>query len=216
MFEKFTERARRVMGHSRAEAQRLGSEFIGTEHMLLGILHEGGGLAARVLYHLDAGYKRARQQIEMIVAPRASPDFALGQLPFSPSSKRAIELASEASMALGHDLIGTEHLLIGLVDATEGTAAKVLTNLGLGLDDVRRKVLEAIGEPDPPATVREATWSDRTRSVVQQAASEAVAMRSSRIEPEHLILAILGRGGPLSDLLAKRGVQAGDVRSIIK
>ncbi|HKS16554.1 MAG TPA: Clp protease N-terminal domain-containing protein, partial [Planctomycetota bacterium] len=167
MFEKFTERARRVMGLSRQEAQRLGSEFIGTEHMLLGILQEGEGIAAKVLKNLEADYKRVRQQIEILVPRPGSSNCDLGQLPFSPRSRKAIELAAEASLELGHEVIGTEHLLIGIVGESEGFAAQVLANLGLRLDDVRRMVLEVLGAPDTSAlVVRKAPLSDRTRRVV--------------------------------------------------
>ena len=216
MFEKFTERARRVMGFSRQEAQRLGSEFIGTEHMLLGILQEGNGLGARVLRSYQADYKSVRQQIEILVPPAGNSNLALGQLPFSPKSKRAIELASDASLELGHDVIGTEHLLIGLVDVTEGIAAKALTKLGLSLDEVRHKVLEAIGEPDPAtAAVREMPWSGRTKDVVWRAAGEANRMDFQIVEPEHLLLAILAENGPAAGLLIRSGITAEAIRGII-
>ncbi|HKS16066.1 MAG TPA: ATP-dependent Clp protease ATP-binding subunit [Planctomycetota bacterium] len=145
MFEKFTERARKVMGLARQEAQRLNSEFIGTEHILLGIIQEGGGVAAKVLKNLQVDLKRIRQEIEKLITPSTSPTVTLGQLPFSPRAKRVIELASEAASQLGHDVIGTEHLLLGLLKENEGIAAQVLTNLGLKLDEVRDMVLEVLG-----------------------------------------------------------------------
>ncbi len=145
MFEKFTERARKVMSLARQEAQRLNSEFIGTEHVLLGIIQEGGGVAAKVLKNLSVDLKRIRQEIEKLITPSASPTVTLGQLPFSPRAKRVIELSGEAASQLGHDVIGTEHLLLGLLKENEGIAAQVLTNLGLKLDDVRDMVLEVLG-----------------------------------------------------------------------
>jgi ATP-dependent Clp protease ATP-binding subunit ClpC len=145
MFEKFTERARKVMSLARQEAQRLNSEFIGTEHILLGIIQEGGGVAAKVLKNLNVDLKRIRQEIEKLITPSASPTVTLGQLPFSPRAKRVIELAGEAASQLGHDVIGTEHLLLGLLKENEGIAAQVLTNLGLKLDEVRDMVLEVLG-----------------------------------------------------------------------
>lgn len=145
MFEKFTERARKVMNYSRQEAQRLNSEFIGTEHMLLGIIDEGGGVAAKVLKNLNIDLKRVRQEIEKLITPSTSPTVTLGQLPFSPRAKRVIELAGEAASMLGHDIIGTEHLLLGLLKENEGIAAQVLINLGLKLDEVRDMVLEVLG-----------------------------------------------------------------------
>jgi ATP-dependent Clp protease ATP-binding subunit ClpC len=145
MFEKFTERARKVMSLARQEAQRLNSEFIGTEHILLGIIQEGGGVAAKVLKNLNVDLKRIRQEIEKLITPSTSPTVTLGQLPFSPRAKRVIELAGEAASGLGHDVIGTEHLLLGLLKENEGIAAQVLTNLGLKLDEVRDMVLEVLG-----------------------------------------------------------------------
>ncbi|HYE98829.1 MAG TPA: Clp protease N-terminal domain-containing protein, partial [Planctomycetota bacterium] len=145
MFEKFTERARKVMSLARQEAQRLNSEFIGTEHILLGIIQEGGGVAAKVLKNLNVDLKRIRQEIEKLITPSTSPTVTLGQLPFSPRAKRVIELAGEAASSLGHDVIGTEHLLLGLLKENEGIAAQVLTNLGLKLDEVRNMVLEVLG-----------------------------------------------------------------------
>jgi ATP-dependent Clp protease ATP-binding subunit ClpA len=216
MFERFTVRARRVMGLSRQEAQRLGSEFIGTEHILLGILQEGDSLAARVLRSFQVDYKSVRLQIEKIVTPSEPPKFTLGQIPFSPHSKRAIELAAEAAVELRHDVIGAEHLLIGLVEETEGIAAKALANLGLRLDDVRGKVLEALQLPDPGAAVfQEASWSVRTRLVVQEAAGEVRMMRSPTVEPEHLLLAILAEKGPAAGLLTRSGITVEAIRGII-
>src|SRR5579862_598647 len=145
MFEKITERARKVMSLARQEAQRLNSEFIGTEHILLGIIQEGGGVAAKVLKNLTVDLKRIRQEIEKLITPSTSPTVTLGQLPFSPRAKRVIELAGEAASQLGHDVIGTEHLLLGLLKENEGIAAQVLTNLGLKLDEVRDMVLEVLG-----------------------------------------------------------------------
>lgn len=145
MFEKFTERARKVMSISRQEAQRLNSEFIGTEHMLLGIIDEGGGVAAKALKKLKVDLKRVRQEIEKLITPSTSPVVTIGQLPFSPRAKRVMELAGEASSVLGRDYLGTEHLLLGLIKENEGIAAQVLINLGLKLDEVRDAILEILG-----------------------------------------------------------------------
>ncbi len=149
MFEKFTERARKVMSLARQEAQRLNSEFIGTEHILLGVIQEGGGVAAKVLKQMNVDLKRIRQEIEKLITPSTSPTVTLGQLPFSPRAKRVIELAGETAGQLGHDVIGTEHLLLGLLKENEGIAAQVLTNLGLRLDEVRDTVLEVLGADVP-------------------------------------------------------------------
>src|SRR6185503_18844582 len=113
MFERFTERARKAMSLSRQEAQRLNSEFIGTEHILLGIIQEGGGVAAKVLKNFKVDLRQVRLEIERLIIPSTSPTVTLGQMPFSPRAKRVTELASEAANLLDHDVIGTEHLLLG-------------------------------------------------------------------------------------------------------
>jgi ATP-dependent Clp protease ATP-binding subunit ClpC len=143
MFEKFTERARKVMSLSRHEAQRLNQEFIGTEHVLLGIAQEGGGVAAKVLALLGIGLPRIRAEVEKLVAPNPEPPKYAGQIPFSPRCKRVIELSGEAASQLGQDCVGTEHLLIGLIKENEGIGAQVLHgSLGLRLDTVVAKVKE--------------------------------------------------------------------------
>lgn len=145
MFEKFTERARKVMSLGRQEAQRLNSEFIGTEHMLLGIVQEGGGLAARVLKGMNVSLDRLKEQVEKLLPPSTSPVRTLGQLPFSPRAKHVIELAGDTASQLGHDVIGTEHLLLGLLKEQEGIAAQVLIGLGLKTDEVLDTVLSTFG-----------------------------------------------------------------------
>jgi ATP-dependent Clp protease ATP-binding subunit ClpA len=145
MFERFTERARKVMSLARQEAQRLNSEFIGTEHILLGIIQEGGGVAAKVLKLLKVDVKQTIQEVEKLITPSTSPTVTLGQLPFSPRAKRVFELAGEVMSQLGNDVIGTEHLLLGLLKENEGIAAQVLINMGLKLDQVRDATLEILG-----------------------------------------------------------------------
>jgi ATP-dependent Clp protease ATP-binding subunit ClpC len=150
MFEKFTERARKVMSLSRQESQRRNADFIGTEHILLGIVKEGAGVAVKVFKNLGITEEAIVKEVEAIVTPSTSPTATLGQLPFSPRSKRVIELAGEAASQLGSDVIGTEHLLLGLIKENEGIAAQVLTNLGMKLDLTRDMVLQ-ITAPPPPA-----------------------------------------------------------------
>ena len=146
MFEKFTDRAKKVISIARQEAQRLNSEFIGTEHILLGIMQEGGGVAAKVIRALSIDSKKIRQEIEKLIVPAPSP-VVLGQLPFSPRAKRVIELANDIASQYGHDVVGTEHLLLGLLKEEEGIAAQVLANQGFKLDQVQDMILEIIGAP---------------------------------------------------------------------
>jgi ATP-dependent Clp protease ATP-binding subunit ClpA len=142
MFEKFTERARKVMSLARQEAQRSNTEFIGSEHILLAIMNEGGGVAAKVLTKFRVDTKSVRTEVEKMVTPSTTPIMTLGQLPFSPRAKRVIELAGEASSRLQVDWIGTGQLLIGLIQEFEGIAAQVMTKLGIDLVRLEQTVSE--------------------------------------------------------------------------
>ena len=144
MFDRFTDRARKVMGLARQEAQRFNHQYIGTEHILLGLIQEGSGVAANVLRNLDVDPERIRQEVEKIVQDGPTM-VTMGQLPFTPRAKKVLELASEEASNLRHNYIGTEHLLLGLIRENEGVAAQVLMNLGLKLEDVREEVLELLG-----------------------------------------------------------------------
>src|SRR5688572_6239814 len=144
MFDRFTDRARKVMGLAKAEAQRLNHEYIGTEHVLLGLVQEGSGVAANVLKNMNIDLKRIRAEIEKIV--KGSPTMVTqGNLPFTPRAKKVLELAVEEASNLGHNYIGTEHLLLGLIKENEGIAARVLLNLGVKLEEVREEILEFLG-----------------------------------------------------------------------
>ncbi|MEE2712923.1 MAG: ATP-dependent Clp protease ATP-binding subunit [Planctomycetota bacterium] len=148
MFDRFTDRARKVMGLARQEAQRLNHEYIGTEHILLGLVQEGSGVAANVLKNLDIDLKKIRQEVEKIV--KTGPSMVtMGQLPFTPRAKKVLELALEEASNLGHNYIGTEHILLGLIKEQDGKAAKVLQNLGVKLDTVREEVLDFLGAELP-------------------------------------------------------------------
>src|SRR5688572_8132309 len=151
MFERFTDRARKVMALANQEAQRFNHEYIGTEHILLGLVQEGSGIAAKVLRNLDVDLKKIRLEVEKLI-PHGPPTVTMGQLPFTPRAKRVLELAQEEATALGHDYIGTEHLVLGLLKENEGVAAQVLINLGLKLEDVREEVLEVLNVDMPHDT----------------------------------------------------------------
>ena len=151
MFAKFTEDAENVMSLAREEAQRLKCDFIGTEHILVGIIEQGSGAAAKLLIDLNVNLNRTREEIARLVMPAQSPPQPLGEIPFSPRVKRTIELALEAAIRFGCEVIDTEHLLLALLKDNEGVAAKVLTNLGLTLQEVRDLVLEVLGAADTQA-----------------------------------------------------------------
>ena len=144
MFERFTDRARKVMALANQEAQRFNHEYIGTEHILLGLVKEGSGVGANVLKNLDVDIKKLRLEVEKLV--KSGPDMvSMGKLPHTPRAKKVIEFAIEEARSLNHNYIGTEHLLLGLLRETEGVAAQVLMNLGLKLEDVRQEVLNLLG-----------------------------------------------------------------------
>lgn len=144
MFERFTDRARKVMALANQEAQRFNHEYIGTEHILLGLVKEGSGVGATVLKNLDVDIKKLRLEVEKLV--KSGPDMVtMGKLPHTPRAKKVIEYAIEEARSLNHNYVGTEHLLLGLLRESEGIAAQVLMNLGLRLDDVRQEVLNLLG-----------------------------------------------------------------------
>ncbi|MHC5211978.1 MAG: ATP-dependent Clp protease ATP-binding subunit [Planctomycetota bacterium] len=146
MFDRFTDRARKVMNLAKSEAQRLNHEYIGTEHILLGLVQEGSGVAANVLRNMGIDLKRIRAEIEKLVKG-SSTMVPMGNLPFTPRAKKVLELSLEEASQLGHNYIGTEHLLLGLIKESEGIAARVLTNLGVKLEQVREEVLDFLGAP---------------------------------------------------------------------
>ncbi len=144
MYERFTDRARKVMQLANQEAQRFNHEYIGTEHVLLGLVKEGSGVAANVLKNLDVDLRKIRLEVEKIV--QSGPDMVtMGKLPQTPRAKKVIEYAMEEARNLNHNYVGTEHLLLGLLREQEGVAAQVLMNLGLKLEDVREEVLNLLG-----------------------------------------------------------------------
>jgi len=144
MFDRFTDRAKKVMSLARQEAQKFNHEYIGTEHILLGLVQEGNGVAASVLQKMGVDLEKIRQEVEKIV--KSGPSMAtMSNLPFTPRAKKVLELAMEEASQLGHNYIGTEHLLLGLIKENEGIAAQVLLNLRVKLEDVRNQVLEFLG-----------------------------------------------------------------------
>jgi len=148
MFNRFTERARKVIVLAKEEAKRFNHDYIGTEHILLGLIREGEGVAATVLQKLGLNLQNIRLEIEKLVQPGPATQI-LGDIPFTPRAKKALELAAEEARALGHNYIGTEHILLGLIREGEGVASQVLMNLGLDLETVRNEVMEILGSSIP-------------------------------------------------------------------
>ena len=145
MFERFTDRARLVVVRAQEEARRLDHNYIGTEHVLLALTHESmGGVAAKVLESLGIGLEAVRQRVEEVTGRgQQAPS---GHIPFTPQSKKVLELALQESRALGHNYIGTEHILLGVIRAGDGVAARVLSGLGADLDAAREQVIRLLDE----------------------------------------------------------------------
>jgi ATP-dependent Clp protease ATP-binding subunit ClpC len=153
MYERFTDRARKVMQLANQEAQRFNHEYIGTEHILLGLVKEGSGVAANVLKNLDIDLRKIRLEVEKIVQTGPGGEqVVMGKLPHTPRAKKVIEYSVEEARNLNHNYVGTEHLLLGLLREQEGVAAQVLMNLGLKLEDVREEVLNLLGHNMPDST----------------------------------------------------------------
>jgi ATP-dependent Clp protease ATP-binding subunit ClpC len=142
MFERFTDRARRVVVLAQEEARMLNHNYIGTEHILLGLIHEGEGVAAKALESLGISLDAVRQQVEEIIGQgQQAPS---GHIPFTPRAKKVLELADRETRALGHAYVGTEHILLGLIREGDGVAAQVLVNLGADLNRVRQQVIQLV------------------------------------------------------------------------
>lgn len=192
MFERFTDRARKVMALANQEAQRFNHEYIGTEHILLGLVKEGSGVAANVLKNMDIDLKKLRLGIEKLV--KSGPDMVtMGKLPQTPRAKKVIEHAIEEARALNHNYVGTEHILLGLLRETEGIAAQVLMNLGLKLEDVRQEVLNLLG-----AGLEDNSYPSMGMKVNPSVPSSAQAARAKSKTP-----ALDSFGRDLTELAAK-------------
>jgi ATP-dependent Clp protease ATP-binding subunit ClpC len=149
MYAQFTDRALRVMQLAQQEATRFNHEYIGPEHILLGLVKEGSGVAANALKNLDVHLDKIRLELEKIV--KANPEMvACSRLPHTPRAKKVIEFATEEARSLNHNYVGTEHLLLGLLRVQEGVAAQVLLNLGVKAEDVREEILNLLGHYTRP------------------------------------------------------------------
>ena len=220
MYERFTDRARKVMQLANQEAQRFNHEYIGTEHILLGLVKEGSGVAANVLKNLDVDLRKIRLEVEKIV--QSGPDMVtMGKLPQTPRAKKVIEYAMEEARNLNHNYVGTEHLLLGLLREQEGVAAQVLMNLSLKLEDVREEVLNLLGhglEGEEAAAASSSRSSGKSKSktpaldsfgrdlteLAKQGKLDPVIGRSDEIERVTQILCRRQKNNPV--LLGEAGV----------
>jgi ATP-dependent Clp protease ATP-binding subunit ClpC len=215
VFDRLTERACRVLDLAHREAQRFHHDYIGTEHILLGLVELRSGVATAVLEDLDVDLKKIRKEVEKRVST-GTPMVTMGQLPFTPRAKRVLELSLEEASNLGHTDIGTEHLLLGLIREGEGIAAQVLRNVEVKVEDVRTRVLAILdANPSAPSRRRETetpapgdpVFSARSQAILRGAWVEAQRRGRRRADPEDLLLEVL-RDASLSALLADAGVDA--------
>ena len=181
IFERFTERARRVMELAQEEAARLRHNVIGTEHLLLGLVAEGEGIAAKALESLGINLARVRSKVEEIIG--VGDAVPLGQIPFTPRAKRVLELAIDEGHNLGHNYVGTEHILLGLIREGEGVAAQVLKNLGADLEKVRKEVVNLLGGNNNIPAYAGGGGTRRTPTLDQFGRDLTLLAREGKLDP---------------------------------
>jgi ATP-dependent Clp protease ATP-binding subunit ClpC len=180
-FDKFTDRARKVLTLAQDEAQRFNHNYIGTEHLLLGLVREGEGVAARVLENMNVELAKVRTAVEFIIGRGDRP--VVGEVGLTPRAKRVIELAIDEARRLGHNYIGTEHLLLGLVREGEGIAAGVLESLGVNLDKVRHEVIRVLSQSTSVGPTQETKRSSKTPTVDALGINLTDAARAGKLDP---------------------------------
>jgi ATP-dependent Clp protease ATP-binding subunit ClpC len=191
MFERFTDRARRVVVLAQEEARMLNHNYIGTEHILLGLIHEGEGVAAKALESLGIALEGVRQQVEEIIGQgQQAPS---GHIPFTPRAKKVLELSLREALQLGHNYIGTEHILLGLIREGEGVAAQVLVKLGADLNRVRQQVLQLLSgyqgkEPTESGSGRGEGTPSSSLVLDQFGRNLTASAREGKLDP------VIGRG----------------------
>jgi ATP-dependent Clp protease ATP-binding subunit ClpC len=160
VFERFTERAKQVVVLAQDEARALSHNYIGTEHILLGLLREEEGLAARVLESLDITVEEVRAQVARIIGPGDEP-IVSGQIPFTPRAKKVLELSLREALSLKHNYIGTEHILLGLVRENEGVAARILLDFDADAEKIRNEIMRVLSGPGGPGLMHTETVQHR-------------------------------------------------------
>ncbi len=232
-FEKFTERARKVFSLAQEEAQRLNLNYIGTEHLLLGLVREGDGIAARVLTNLGVQLPEVRQAVIDIIGEGKGE--VTGDPGLTPRAKKVIELSMDEARRLNNHYIGTEHLLLGLIREGEGVAAITLEKMGVSLEKVRGQVMQVVSQSQsyqqsPPRKPAEpvtgpamstnemmGTFTERARKVFELAHEEAARFNHNYIGTEHLLLGLVREeDGIAGRVLANLGVQLTKVRSAVE
>ena len=216
MFERFTDRARRVVVLAQEEARMLNHNYIGTEHILLGLIHEGEGVAAKSLESMGISLEAVRAQVEEIIGQgKQAPS---GHIPFTPRAKKVLQLSLREALQLGHNYIGTEHILLGLIREGEGVAAQVLVKLGADLNRVRQQVIQLLAgyqgkEPaasaspaevmrcaGSPVTSRPCSSTLPRRGVISPTADFSVVLLPAPLRPSRVTIS----PGPTSSVTACR------------
>lgn len=229
MFERFTDRAKKVMQLANLEAHRFNHEYIGTEHILLGLVIEGQGVAAHVLKNLDVDLHRICIEVMKII-PRGHDPVTMTKVPLTPRAKKVIEYAMEEARGFEHNYVGTEHMLLGVLRETEGVGAQVLINMGLELREVRQEIVTLLGEPvREPADARVSSqvthfrelgsmeYTERARKVMLLAAEEVYNFGHTYLGPEHILLGICREGTSVGvKVLQTEGLSESRVRDEIE
>jgi len=235
-FDKFTERARKVLSLAQEEAQRFQHNYIGTEHLLLGLVREGEGVAAKVLSNLGVELNKVREAVEAIIG--RGDRIVLGEIGLTPRAKKVIELAVDEARRLNHHYIGTEHILLGLVREGEGIGARVLESLGVNLEKVRTQSIQVLSQSGAPHVVSRSsfaqaritrseiemgdddtfdTFTVQVRRVLSRAQEEAQRFQHNYIGTEHLLIALVHENkGVAAKVLNNLGVEPNKVRSAVE
>jgi ATP-dependent Clp protease ATP-binding subunit ClpA len=227
-FDKFTDRARHVLTFAQDEARKFDHDYIGTEHLLLGLVREKEGLAARVLVHMGADLGKVRTAVEFIIGRGPEP-VTRHELPLTPRAKRVIELAIDEARRLGHNYIGTEHLLLGLVREGEGIASGVLSSMGVDLDRVRHGVIATLSRagaipgssggiappPAGPRYTRFEDWSPASRAILVAAAAIAQDEQRQLVTHDLLLGSVAAPDAPALALLALAGASRAQIEEAV-
>ncbi len=200
MFERFTDRARKVMALANQEAQRFNHEYIGTEHILLGLVKEGSGVGANVLKNLEVDLRKVRLEVEKLV--KSGPEtVTMGKLPQTPRAKKVIEYAIEEARNLNHNYVGTEHLLLGLLREQDGVAAQVLMNLNLRLEDVREEVLNLLGASEETEEDNAVMPGERKKGKSKTPALDSFGRDLTEIAKQGKLDPVIGRSAEIERII---------------
>ncbi|RCJ14586.1 hypothetical protein A6S26_10760 [Nostoc sp. ATCC 43529] len=213
MSERFTEKAIKTIMLAQEEARRLGHNFVGTEQILLGLIGEGTGIAAKVLRSLGVKLKNARIEIEKIIGRGSG--FVAAEIPFTPRAKRVLELSLKEARQLEHNYIGTEHLLLGLIREGEGVAVRVLENLRVSLPSVRAQIILMLKETTEEVSSLPGFeyFTDKTIKVIILAQEEARRLKDDFVGPEQILLGVIQEGtGVAAEVLKSMGVNFKDTQ----